>query len=197
MELEPPRNKRLAAEFWVRHECGRDQISLEAAREQKRFPIAAILDRVRSAHNVGSIFRSADGAAVGEIILCGYTPAPPHRHLEKTALGAVDVVPWRQCENVLQAIEECRAGGAQVLAVEHAPRSVALDDFEVRFPLAVVMGNEADGLEDDVISACDACVHLPMRGLKSSLNVSVAFGIVAYELARRWEQATREEAGPK
>jgi 23S rRNA (guanosine2251-2'-O)-methyltransferase len=188
MELEVPTNKRLAEQFWVRHENGRDRVSLEEARKQARFPITVILDRVRSAHNVGSIFRTADGSNIGELVLCGYTPAPPHRHLEKTALGAVDVVPWRQSESAARAIEECRAQGMQVLAAEFTEGSAPLDTFQARFPLALVLGNEADGLDEEVINACDACVHLPMRGLKSSLNVSVAFGVFAYELARRYEK---------
>lgn len=189
MELEIPRNKRLAEQFWVRHENGSDQMSEEQALGQGRLPIVAILDRIRSAHNVGSIFRTSDGANVGRLLLCGYTPAPPHRHLEKTALGAVAVVPWQQHETTLDAIRFCRSQGMQVLAAEKTASSVPLCDLALRFPVAIVMGNESDGLDEATMAACNACVHLPMRGLKSSLNVSVAFGILAYELAARWERA--------
>ncbi len=193
MELEIPRNKRLAEQFWVRHENGSDQMTLEEARSHSRLPICAILDRIRSAHNVGSIFRTSDGAGIGKLLLCGYTPLPPHRHLEKTALGAVEVVPWQHVATTGQAIALCRAEGLQVLAVEKTASSLPLEEFELRFPLAIVMGNEADGLDEETIAACEGCVHLPMRGLKSSLNVSVAFGIVAYELARRWERVAEVE----
>lgn len=197
MELEIPRNKRLAEQFWVRHENGSDQMSEDEVRARPRFPITVILDRIRSAHNVGSIFRTSDGASIGRLLLCGYTPTPPHRHLEKTALGAVHVVPWQHHETTLEAILLCRSQQMQVLAVEKTASSLPLRGFGLRFPLAIVMGNEADGLDEETIAACDGCVHLPMRGLKSSLNVSVAFGIVAYELAQRWEaeQAQAEQSG--
>ncbi len=193
MELEIPRNKRLAEQFWVRHESGSDQMSSGQARALPRLPICAILDRIRSAHNVGSIFRTSDGAGIGRLLLCGYTPLPPHRHLEKTALGAVEVVPWQHVATTREAIALCRAEGMQVLAVEKTAASIALEEFELRFPLAIVMGNESDGLDEETVADCEGCVHLPMRGLKSSLNVSVAFGIVAYELARRCERAAQAE----
>jgi tRNA G18 (ribose-2'-O)-methylase SpoU len=178
---------------WVRHECGSERISLEAAQAQPRLPIVAILDRIRSAHNVGSIFRTADGANFGELFLCAYTPTPPHRHLSKTALRAVDVVPWRHFETTEAAIHAAREAGAQVLAVELNEDSVPLYDFPIQFPVALVMGNEVEGLPSEVLSLCDAAVHLPMRGLKGSLNVSVAFGIVSYEVARRYELSSEEQ----
>ena len=184
----PPHwNKRLQAQFWVRNECGRDRMELIEAKALPRLPICAILDRIRSAHNVGSMFRTADGANLGELVLCEYTPTPPHKHLDKTALESTEVVPWRHSESVCAAIATARENGLQVLAVELSENSVALSDFALKFPVAIVMGNEAEGLSEDVMAQCDATVHLPMRGLKNSLNVSVAFGIVAYELARRYE----------
>jgi len=172
--------------YWVRNEWGAEQISLEAARELPRFPVLGVLDRLRSAHNVGSIFRTADGARLQELILCGYTPTPPHRHLEKTALRAVESVPWRHSENVEDAIDELKMRGVQVLALEYTPESTLLYDFDLLFPIAFVAGNEAEGLAEGVLARCDAIVHLPMHGLKSSLNVSVALGIAAYEATRRF-----------
>ena len=180
-------NKRLQEQFWVRNECGRDRMELAQAKALPRLPIIAILDRIRSAHNVGSMFRTADGANLEALVLCEYTPAPPHKHLDKTALESTEVVPWRHSESVFEAIEIARENGRQVLAVELSGNSVALEEFKLKFPLAIVMGNEAEGLSEEVMAQCDATVHLPMRGLKNSLNVSVAFGIVAYELARRYE----------
>lgn len=180
-------------EFFVRHEFGSDRITLEEAQAAPRFPIYAVLDHIRSAHNVGSIFRSADGARAAGLLLCGYTPTPPHRHLAKTALGAVDVVPWQHCETLGDAIALMRRRGAQILAVEKTDTSVPLHNFELKFPVALVMGNEVDGLSDAAIAQCDATVHLPMYGLKNSLNVSVAFGIVLYEVLQRY---TALEAQP-
>lgn len=178
-------------DFYVRHEGGTDRISLEDAREQPRAPIFAILDHIRSAHNVGSMFRTADGANLAELLLCGYTPTPPHRHLAKTALGAVDVVPWRHCASTPEAIEIARGRGAQVLGVEFTAASVALYEHDFSLPLALVMGNEVDGLQPEILGLCDGVVHLPMHGLKNSLNVSVAFGIAVYEVLRRLPQDKR------
>ena len=172
----------------MRHEFGSDRMTLEEARIAPRFPIFAVLDQIRSAHNVGSMFRTADGAGIAELLLCGYTPTPPHRHLSKTALGAVDVVPWRHCETVTDAIEIIKEQGTQILAVERTESSIPLYDFDLKFPVALVMGNEVDGLSEATMACCDATVHLPMYGLKNSLNVSVAFGIVAYEVVRRYQE---------
>ena len=175
-----------SAAYWVRNEYGGERISLEDARELPRLPVVGVLDRLRSAHNVGSIFRTADGANLQELVLCGYTPTPPHRHLEKTALRAVESVPWSHEETVEDAIEKLKSRGYQVLALEFTGESTPLYDFDLQFPLALVAGNEAEGLEPGVLQRCDAVVHLPMRGLKSSLNVSVAFGVAAYEVTRRF-----------
>ena len=174
-------------DYFVRHEHGSDRIAPADALSLPRLPVYGILDCLRSAHNVGSIFRTSDGAGVAGLWLCGYTPCPPHRHLAKTALGAVDVVPWQHCETVEQAIAELRNLGAQILGVELARGSVPIEEFSPSFPVALVMGNEVDGLSDEVLALCDATVHLPMRGLKNSLNVSVAFGAAMYEVLRRYE----------
>lgn len=192
--LIPRSDFRAPRSYWVRHECGGDRVSIEEARAAPRLPMYGVLDCIRSAHNVGSMFRSADGAGAAELFLCGYTPCPPHRHLAKTALGAVDVVPWRHCQSAADAIATLREQGVEVLAAECAEDSVSLHDYPLRFPLALVMGNEADGLSGETRALCAATVHLPMHGLKSSLNVSVAFGIALYEVARRYHQAAEREA---
>ena len=175
-------------DYWVRHEHGGDRMTFDEARALSRLPVYAILDNIRSAHNVGSAFRSADGAGIGELLICGYAPTPPHRHLAKTAMGGEAVVPWQHCETTLDAIEVVRERGCQVLAMEFNEQSVPLWEVDLQFPLALVFGNEAEGLSEEVMARCDAIVHLPMRGLKNSLNVSVAFGITAYEVLRRYEQ---------
>jgi len=136
------------------------------------------------------MFRTADGAGIAELLLCGYTPTPPHRHLAKTALEAVEVVPWRHFDTTQEAIADMRRGGIAVLAVEYTVGSEPLYDFQLCFPVALVMGNEVAGLDEEVRGLCDATVHLPMHGLKSSLNVSVAFGVAIYEILHRY-QASR------
>jgi 23S rRNA (guanosine2251-2'-O)-methyltransferase len=173
-------------DYFVRHENGSDRISVEEARAAARFPIYGILDNLRSAHNVGSIFRTSDGANAGGLSICGYSPTPPHRHLAKTALGAVDVVPWQHFETVQEAVADARNHGAQILALEYMPGSVPLTDIELKFPVALVAGNEVDGLSAETLALCDAAVHLPMFGHKNSLNVSVAFGVALYETLRRY-----------
>lgn len=173
-------------EYWVRNEHGGEQTSLDELQALPRFPVIGVLDRIRSAHNAGSIFRTADGARLQELILCGYTPTPPHKHLAKTALRAVESVPWRHVESVEEAIEELRNRGFQILGLEFCPTSTLLYEFDLKFPVALVAGNEAEGLSDEVLALCDATVHLPMHGLKTSLNVSVAFGVAAYETLRRF-----------
>jgi tRNA G18 (ribose-2'-O)-methylase SpoU len=181
-------------EYWVRNEPGGEQISLEDARELPRFPIVGVLDRIRSAHNAGSIFRTADGARLQELVLCGYTPTPPHKHLSKTALRAVESVPWRHCENVEDAIDELETSGFQVLGLEFNESSTSLYDVDLKFPVALVVGNEAEGLSPEVLRRCDAAVHLPMHGLKTSLNVSVAFGVAAYEVLRCFCHTQKDDA---
>ena len=180
---------------WVRHELGTDRATMEEVQSYARTPVYGVLDRLRSAHNVGSIFRTCDGANAAGLYICGYSPVPPHRHLAKTALGAVDIVPWQHCEDVDDAINELRAQGVQILAMEKTESSVSLWDFPLQFPVALVMGNEAEGLSERTMELCDATVHLPMRGLKNSLNVSVAFGAALYEVLRRYEESTVETDG--
>ena len=131
---------------------------------------------------------------MSELLICGYSPIPPHRHLSKTALGAVEVVPWRHFETVADAIQILRGRGAQILAMEKTESSVSLHETELRFPVALVMGNEREGLDQETRDLCDATCHLPMHGLKNSLNVSVAFGIALYEILRRFEIAQGEIA---
>jgi 23S rRNA (guanosine2251-2'-O)-methyltransferase len=174
-------------DYFVRHEHGDDRIPLEEAQRAPRFPIYGVLDHLRSAHNVGSAFRTGDGANIAELLLCGYTPTPPHRHLAKTALGAVDSQPWRHFETTPEAIAAVRETGALVLALELTDESVPLWDVELRFPLALVAGNEVDGLSPETIALCDKTVHLPMFGHKNSLNVSIAFGVALYEVLRRYQ----------
>lgn len=172
-------------DYYVRHEHGSDRMARNDLDAAPRFPIYAVLDNIRSAHNVGSMFRTADGARIAELLLCGYTPTPPHRHLAKTALEAVEVVPWSHHDDVANAIQALGARGVQILAAENTDDSQLLYDFPLRFPVAVVMGNEVAGLSAEARALCEATVHLPMHGLKSSLNVSVAFGAMIYELLRR------------
>lgn len=144
-------------------------------------PLVVILDDVRSRHNVGSIFRSADAFGVTRILLCGFTPQPPHREIEKTALGATLSVPWSHVEDTADAVRGLQAEGYRVLAVEQTVQAVPIGDVvpDDR-PLALVFGNEVEGVSDAVVQACDACMVIPQHGSKHSLNVSVCAGVVLW-----------------
>jgi tRNA G18 (ribose-2'-O)-methylase SpoU len=174
----------------VRHEAGGDLRTIEESQKQERFPFFGVLDNIRSAHNVGSMFRTSDGANAAGLLLCGYSPTPPHRHLSKTALGAVETVPWEHYETTEEALIAVRSKGCTVLALEFTDESVPLYEFPLTFPLALLMGNETNGLSLEARRLCDATVHLPMLGHKSSLNVSVAYGVALYEILRRYQLLT-------
>lgn len=175
-------------DYFVRHEAGSDLRTIEEAQAQIRYPMYAILDNIRSAHNVGSIFRTSDGANAAGLHLCGYTAQPPHRHLAKTALGAVDTVPWQHHATTMEAIAAVKARGCQVLALEFSEDSQLIYEAELQFPVALILGNETNGIDIETRQLCDGTVHLPMFGHKSSLNVSVAYGIAIYEILKRYRE---------
>ena len=146
-------------------------------------PLVAVVDNIRSLHNVGAIFRSADGAGFGGLSLCGITAQPPRPEIRKSALGAEESVPWKYEKETLHAIADLRQHGYAIIALECNDTSRPLAEYKAGKNTALVVGNEFYGLNDDVLQACDEIRDLPMRGEKISLNVSVAFGIADYELA--------------
>lgn len=161
--------------------------SPEAHRQAPKRPIRLVLDDVRSRHNVGSLFRTADAMGIEGLVLCGFTPLPPHREIEKTALGATESVPWQHRSDAASAIMELKQQGYTVWAVEQTLHAVALNALETPVPtrLAIVLGNELDGVSDAAIAVSDACVVVPQAGSKHSLNVSVCGGIVLWHLAQQ------------
>lgn len=146
--------------------------------------VTVLLDDVRSRHNVGSIFRTSDAFGVERLLLCGFTPCPPHREIEKTALGATSSVPWSHEPDAVAAIHRLRSAGYRVIAVEQTLKAVPVEgyQFDPAVPTALVFGNELHGVSDPVIAAADACVVVPQRGAKHSLNVSVCAGVVLHAL---------------
>lgn len=148
--------------------------------------VTVVLDDVRSRHNVGSIFRTADAFGAERILLCGFTPCPPHAEIEKTALGATRSVPWEHVPAAVDAVNKLRAEGYRVLAVEQTASAMALGDLnpEPGRPLAMVFGNELHGVSQAVVEAADACVMVPQRGSKHSLNVSVCAGVMLHALTK-------------
>ncbi len=147
--------------------------------------VVGVLVDIRSLYNVGAIFRAADGAGVGGVLLCGITGVPPRNEIRKSALGAEESVPWRQVPEALQALQELRERGYLMIALEKNEHSTELYELPLEKKVALVVGNEYWGLPEDILAACDVVAHLPMRGQKISLNVSVAFGVAAYEVCRR------------
>ncbi len=160
---------------------------VEQSKNNPKIPVVAVLANLRSLQNVGSIFRSADAFGLKEIILCGYTGRPPHRDIHKAALGAEESVAWRAWDNPLEALEHLRSEGYTLVAVEQAEPSVSLANWswEGHQPMALIFGNEVDGLDSSILKACDWALELPQWGCKHSLNVSVCAGILFWESARR------------
>lgn len=142
--------------------------------------VVAILHNIRSALNVGSMFRTADAAGVGKIYLTGYTPTPDHDKVRKTALGAEKTVPWEHYRQPGGLLKRLKAEGYRVIALEQTKRSENVFTFRSRFPVALMVGNEVRGLSPSLLKHADAAVDIPMRGTKESLNVAVAFGIAVY-----------------
>lgn len=159
------------------------RVSPDEYRSREKRGVAVVLDNVRSAHNVGSVFRTCDAFAVDKLYLCGICAMPPSAEIHKSALGAESSVEWEHCPDTLQLVNELRAQGWTVLSVEQTERSCMLDRFEpepgVRY--ALVFGNEVDGVRQDVVDASDASLEIPQWGTKHSLNVSVAAGIVLWK----------------
>lgn len=151
-----------------------------------RLPLHLVLDNLRSAYNVGSMFRTGDAAGVCHIHLTGMSAHPPHKKLEKTALGAFDYVPWTYYERTSAAIEALQGQGIAVVAVETSPKAVSYLEYEWPQPAAIIFGNEVNGIRERHLERCDAVVRIPMTGYKNTLNVATACGIVLFEVARRW-----------
>jgi len=143
-----------------------------------------LLDNIRSLFNVGAIFRTADGAGVSKIFLTGITGKPPHREIHKVALGAEETVPWSYYKNPADLVKEFKKEKMPIFALEATENSVPFDAVDYPERLCLIVGNEYNGIGEELLHEADAVVHLPMRGKKVSLNVSVAFGIAAYEIMK-------------
>jgi tRNA G18 (ribose-2'-O)-methylase SpoU len=165
-----------------------ERLSPEDALSSLRHPVSLLLYNVRSLYNVGSIFRTADSALVSELILVGFTPHPPRKEIEKTALGATETVPWKYYKTIAEAINYLRSKNIKLIALELTDKKRSYDSLETGdYPCCLVLGNELTGLDDHVLEACDDAVEIPMFGVKHSLNVSVAAGIAVYESVRTWQ----------
>ena len=147
-----------------------------------KFPFCAVLNNLRSLYNVGSIFRTADGAGLEKLWLCGITGIPPSEKISKTALGAEKNIPWEFRKNADECLRELKSKGYQIVLLEQTPQSIPYDEFRPKAPVCLVAGNEISGVSQDLLPFYDAAIEIPMSGLKISLNVTVAFGIAAYHI---------------
>ena len=165
-----------------------DELSRKSVSEFKQATknnIVVVLDNIRSMHNVGSVFRTADAFLMEAICLCGYTPQPPHRDIHKTALGATETVDWLYYEKTIDAIQDLKSRGYAIYAVEQVENSISLEKFDVSGTekVAVIFGNEVEGVDAELLPFCDAFIEIPQLGTKHSLNISVAAGIVLWKLS--------------
>lgn len=170
-------------------EIAKFRYTKEQLLNEPRFPIYVLLDNIRSLYNVGSIFRTSDGARISRLYLTGFTPHPPRKEIEKTALGSTDTVPWEYYKDPLEIIYHLKKESIKICLLEHTTESKPY--FKITkndFPLCLVVGNELVGISKEIIEHADIAIDIPMFGLKQSLNVSVAYGIAIFELVKIWRE---------
>lgn len=161
--------------------------SIEDFKQAEKTPIIIILDDIRSLHNIGSVFRTADAFLIEKIYLCGITATPPNKEIHKTALGATDTVAWEYAKNVLKVIDTLQKENISVLAIEQVENSISLQEFEPKIgqKYALIFGNEVKGVSQDAIKKCEGTIEIPQLGTKHSLNISVSAGIVVWDLFQK------------
>ncbi len=165
-----------------------DRLSVGEFIEASKIPVVVVLDNVRSQNNIGSVFRTADAFRLEGIFLCGISATPPHREIHKTALGATESVSWEYYEDTAQAISGLKEKGYRILSVEQAEGAISLENIPLSLDqkYALVFGNEVRGVEQKVLDLSDHCIEIPQYGTKHSLNISVAAGIVLWEVFRKF-----------
>lgn len=160
-----------------------NRVDVEGFKEQEKLPVVIMLDNVRSMHNVGSVFRTADGFAVEKVVLCGITAQPPHREIEKTALGATQSVTWEYIDDTLTAIAKYRGLGYEIVAIEQAEDSTMLNVHQPHLSskYVLIFGNEVNGVSDEAMNKIDKCIEIPQFGTKHSFNIVISAGIVLWD----------------
>tara|TARA_B100001287_G_scaffold117431_1_gene98814 strand:- start:1276 stop:1821 length:546 start_codon:yes stop_codon:yes gene_type:complete len=161
-----------------------DRPTIDEVKFIPKIPVSFLLENIRSAYNVGSVFRTADGMGASKIYLSGYTCYPPQKDLSKTALGSENAVDWQQHDSPLNLAKKIKKQGIKLVLLEHTYNSKTIYDQNWDFPMCIVLGNEVDGVSEELIEMCDLHVEIPMRGIKQSLNVATAAGIIGYEVLR-------------
>lgn len=161
-----------------------NRLSISEFKTIEKIPITLVLDNIRSLNNIGSIFRTADAFLIDKIFLCGITAQPPHRDIQKTALGATESVDWEYRSSITELIVELRQSGHHIIAVEQADNSISLNQysFEPEGSYCLIFGNEVKGVGDEAMKMVDGCIEIPQHGTKHSLNISIAAGIVIWQV---------------
>ena len=161
-----------------------DRISVEEFKKSKKIPITILLENIRSAHNIGSVFRTADSFLINEIILCGISAQPPNKDIRKTALGSSESVEWKYEKNIEVAIQNLKDKGNKIISVEQTTNSISLENFKPskNSKYAIIFGNEVNGIEQRTIDLSDIAIEIPQYGTKHSLNISVAAGIIIWNI---------------
>ncbi len=178
-------------------ELGRKSVEEFIAAEKT--PLVIVLDNIRSLHNVGSVFRTADAFLLQGIYLCGMTGRPPHRDIRKTALGATETVAWEYFHSTQEAVQQLKKEQYSIWAVEQVVNSVCLSDFQkdAKKPLALIFGNEMHGVSQEVLDLVDGCIEIPQLGMKHSLNIAVSVGIVVWEVFNRIKPVSPADTAEK
>ena len=160
-----------------------NRVGVDEFKEQEKLPVIVVLDNVRSMHNIGSVFRTADGFAIEKLYLCEITAQPPHREIEKTALGATQSVEWVHFETTLDAVASLKADGYRVIGIEQAAGSIMLNTYKPKSSekYALIFGNEVNGVSDEVMAQIDECIEIPQFGTKHSFNIVISAGIVLWD----------------
>jgi 23S rRNA (guanosine2251-2'-O)-methyltransferase len=160
-----------------------NRVNIADFKIQEKLPVVVVLDNVRSMHNVGSVFRTADGFAIEKVVLCGITAQPPHREIEKSALGATLAVDWIYHEDTISAVDSLRKEGYQIIAIEQAKNSTMLNAFQPKSNqrYALIFGNEVNGVDEQVMQMIDNCIEIPQFGTKHSFNIVISAGIVLWD----------------
>ncbi|PJA95302.1 MAG: RNA methyltransferase [Ignavibacteriales bacterium CG_4_9_14_3_um_filter_34_10] len=172
-------------------EISMNRVKIDSLNEAKKFPVYVILNSIRSSYNVGSIFRTSDGAMIEKLFLCGYTPFPPNKEVLKTALGSTDSVSWEYIKDPKELILELKSQGIKICALELTDSSINHYDLSVdAFPICLLVGNEITGVPNELLDMCDFSIEIPQYGIKQSLNVAVAYGIAVFELRRLHDKKT-------
>ena len=164
-----------------------NRLNLEEFKNSQKTPLIIVLDNIRSAHNVGSVFRTSDAFLVEKICLCGITPTPPHKEIRKTALGASESVNWQHYTNSMDCIQELKKCGYHIISIEQADKADMLNDFTPQKDnkYALVFGNEVKGVGKEIVTASDAVIEIPQYGTKHSLNISVSSGIIIWDFFQK------------